>query len=557
MKKRFSITLILLCMLMLSVSSLVCGAEYKFLSLERDDVPEVFAGGPLVSLSRGEEAEFWAMLDGEALAYQWWSDDGMIFDSPSISGSSSEVLVLRDVDCADDGKHYWCEITYRGGVIRTEKLELKVTHVYDRPSESAIIKQPTCTEQGRCYVACACGALGEYMLSLDPLGHEDNGIWHHDEEYHWKYCDVCKEIILRGQHKEAETSESCNVCNRVLKTEPEHHHKLSEVPAKAPTCTESGQKLCYQCSCGAIFADPEGKTAVTQYSELCIPATGHCYDRKNTAEEYLQSKADCDHAARYYYSCKCGKKGTESFSFGNKADHTFGPLVRTEEEHYRQCDDCKTIADRSGHCWEKAESDSEYKEIYRCICGAEKTLLSHPFGDVASSDWFYEDVLFAYHRGLLRGVKYDAFGPYAATSRAMIVTILYRLEGEPKTGESPFSDVKLGSWYGAAVTWAADQKLVEGYGNGKFGPDDPVTREQIAAILHRYTVYKKGNVSINASLQGFPDASTVSSWAETPMSWAVAEGLISGVGKGNTAYLCPQDNALRCQIAAILHRYLK
>ena len=116
--------------------------------------------------------------------------------------------------------------------------------------------------------------------------------------------------------------------------------------------------------------------------------------------------------------------------------------------------------------------------------------------------------------------------------------------------------MKAESWYGDAVTWAADQKLVEGYGNCKFGPNDPVTREQLAAILYRYTVYKQGDVSSSATLQGFPDADDVSSWAKTPMSWAVAEGLISGVGNGNISYLCPRDKAMRSQIAAILNRYL-
>lgn len=598
MKIRFSFIILLVFILIMSFSSLVWAGEFSFRLSGLTDQPEVFAGG-FDEVDRGDDAEFWAMMDAEVLSYQWWSDEGMLSDNHFISGSDSEVLTLKKVSCEDNGNRYWCIITYDGGIACTEKLELKVDHVYDRPSESesAIIQKATCTKRGLCYAACACGAWGDDVLYMDALGHsfshyifnedaectkdgtetaqcdrctekdtrnragsarghDESGDWLCDEESHWKICTVCNDMILLAEHKKGESSKHCSICDRVLETEPEHVHELYEITGKEPTCTEPGQKVCYKCSCNTIFADPEGKTVITDYSELVIPATGHIYDRKEVKETYLHAKADCKNAARYYYSCRCGDKGENIFSYGEKADHCYGSWIHDGNEHYHQCTVCNKITDRNGHRWETMESDHAYKEVYRCACGAEKEVLSHPFHDVSPSNWFYNDVLFVYHEDLIRGLKIDTFGPNIDTSRAMIVTILYRMEGEPKAGNSPFYDVATKSWYGAAVTWAAEHKLVEGYGNGKFGPNDPVTREQIAAILYRYTIYKKGNVSSSVSLHSFPDADDVSSWAQTPMSWAVAEGLISGVGKGNVAYLCPQDNAMRCQISAILNRYL-
>lgn len=555
MKVRFSLVVVLVFLLIVSFSSLSFAGDFSlhFFDLQAD--PEVFVGGPIDNVKRGDNAEFWAMIDAEALSYQWWSDDGKLSDNNFVSGSSSEVLILKNVSCENNKKHYWCVITYDKGTVCTEKVELKVDHVYDRPAENefAMIKNPTCTERGICYAACDCGVWGKDIIYIDELGHDDSGCWLYDEESHWKVCTVCNDVILIGKHEREISSKSCSVCEMGLG----HIHELSEIPYKEPTCNEPGQKVCYLCSsCGSLFADPEGKMEVVEYSELIIPATGHIYDQKRIETEYLQSKADCENAARYYFVCKCGDKGKDTYSYGERSDHHYGSWIKNGDEHYRQCSACEKIADRNGHIWETVQNADEYKECYRCLCGAEKIVLSHPFRDVLSSDWFYEDVLFAYHENLLRGLKFDTFGPNEPTSRAMIVTILYRMEGEPVVGSSSFYDVENGSWYGKAVTWAAERNLVNGYGNGSFGPNDPVTREQIAAILYRYTVYKNGNVSSTVSLDRFPDVDKVSLWAKQPMSWAVSEGLIHGVGKENLVYLCPLDNAMRSQIAAILHRYL-
>lgn len=179
----------------------------------------------------------------------------------------------------------------------------------------------------------------------------------------------------------------------------------------------------------------------------------------------------------------------------------------------------------------------------------------NPFTDVKEGDWFYENVRYVYENNLMVGTSDTMFSPNLDTSRGMIVTILYRLEKEPAvSGSNPFGDVRSGSYYEKAITWAAANKIVAGYGNSKFGPDDPITREQMAAILYRYAKYKGYDVSKAADLSKFTDEGKISTWAITPMKWTVAETLFNGVGEN---LLSPETHAVRAQVAAIMHRFLE
>ena len=178
-----------------------------------------------------------------------------------------------------------------------------------------------------------------------------------------------------------------------------------------------------------------------------------------------------------------------------------------------------------------------------------------PFGDVTVSDWFYDDVRYVYANGIMDGTSSDRFAPNAPLTRAMIVTILYRMDGSPAmSGASDFKDVDSNKWFAKAVAWAAANGIVNGYGSGLFGPNDPVTREQLAAILYRYTAYCKASTTTNGdNLASFTDLSTVSGYALESMNWAVSEKLL----KGANSKLDPKANATRAQVAAIIHRYLE
>ena len=177
-----------------------------------------------------------------------------------------------------------------------------------------------------------------------------------------------------------------------------------------------------------------------------------------------------------------------------------------------------------------------------------------PFTDVLESDWFYDDVVFAYENGLFAGTSDTTFSPNTSMTRAMLVTVLYRLEGQPAvSGRSGFSDVQYNGYYEDAVTWAADNGIVNGTSTTTFSPNANVTREQMAAILYRYAQYKQYNTTASSSLNSFSDHTSVSSYAVASLQWSVAEKLVNG----SNGKLMPTGNATRAQVAAILHRFAK
>ena len=176
-----------------------------------------------------------------------------------------------------------------------------------------------------------------------------------------------------------------------------------------------------------------------------------------------------------------------------------------------------------------------------------------PFHDVTEGDWFYDAVRYAYENGLMDGVGDSLFAPNSDTTRAQLVTILYRLEGEPEvSGTSGFTDVAADTWYTDAVAWAAANGIVNGVSETEFAPGKDITREQLATILFRYAEAKGYDVSARADLSAYPDADQIQSYAAESVAWAVAEGLIQGF-EDNT--LRPAGNATRAQIATILMRF--
>ena len=175
-----------------------------------------------------------------------------------------------------------------------------------------------------------------------------------------------------------------------------------------------------------------------------------------------------------------------------------------------------------------------------------------PFHDVTEGDWFYDAVRCAYENSLMDGVGDNLFAPNSQTTRAQLVTILYRLEGEPEvSGTSGFSDVAAGIWYTDAVAWAAENGIVNGTTDTTFAPGEDITREQLVTVLYRYAESKGYDVSASADLSGYPDAGQVQDYAQPAMAWAVAEGIVEGVD-GN---LNPTGDATRAQIATILMRF--
>ena len=177
---------------------------------------------------------------------------------------------------------------------------------------------------------------------------------------------------------------------------------------------------------------------------------------------------------------------------------------------------------------------------------------SEPYTDVDTSLWYHAAIDYAIEKGMMNGVGLGEFAPNGLLSRGMMVTILYRLEGKPAVSGAPFADVGSGLWYTDAVAWAAANGIVDGYGNGNFGPEDNITREQMAAILYRYASFKGYDMSARGNLSSFTDGSQTSAWAREAMQWAVGTGLING--KGN-ATLDPLGTAQRSEVAQILMNF--
>ena len=221
-----------------------------------------------------------------------------------------------------------------------------------------------------------------------------------------------------------------------------------------------------------------------------------------------------------------------------------------------------TVTDRFGDAVRVTEnSDGTYTfpmpngqvTVTATFVQVEEPAPTEPFIDVAEGDWFYDAVVYAYQNELMDGVGGNRFAPNSETTRAQLVTILYRLEGEPAvSGDLPFTDVEAGTWYTDAILWAAQNNIVNGVSDTEFASGDDLTRQQLVTILYRYAEAKGYDVSASADLSGYPDADQVQDYAQPAMAWAVAENIIQGMEDGT---LKPAGNASRAQIATILMRF--
>ena len=242
------------------------------------------------------------------------------------------------------------------------------------------------------------------------------------------------------------------------------------------------------------------------------------------------------------YELRPGKKGSGLIVYyvddnGNKE------ACETSYDSVRKCVNWKT-----GHL-------SVYMIGYDESKVNPNTGAGNPFTDVLETDWFFEDVMFVYDNGLMVGTSDNTFSPYGDTSRAMVATVLWRMEGSPtQEGDAPFTDTESGAWYSDGITWAAETGIAEGYGGGLFGPNDPVTREQLAAFFYRYAEHRGYDLSPTDDLLTFADPDSVSDWAQAAVKWAIGSGLIAG---RDDKRIDPQATATRAEFAAVLHRFIE
>ena len=308
----------------------------------------------------------------------------------------------------------------------------------------------------------------------------------------------------------------------------------------APTCTTDGYDL-YTCSgCGAT----EKRNSK--------PALGHKWDNGTVTTEPTETTP----GERTYTCTVCGATRTETIPATGAHTHVWdnGTVTIAPTE--------TTPGVRTYTCTICGQTKSEIIPATggSGVCPGGPSCPSYGFSDVAGpSDWSHEGIDYCVRRSLMVGTGVGTFSPGMNCSRAQIVQILYNLSGD-KTDYGnyylPFTDVAPGAWYYDAVAWAYDNDVVSGTSATTFAPNDVITREQMAVILYGYTAEFAPEFTGNAaSLNTFPDAGSVANWAYAAMSWAVGNGLISGMGSGGVSYLAPQGSATRAQASAIIMRY--
>lgn len=192
------------------------------------------------------------------------------------------------------------------------------------------------------------------------------------------------------------------------------------------------------------------------------------------------------------------------------------------------------------------------------VCAKDDSCPLGAFGDLTAAAWYHDGVHYCLENGLMRGASGGKFLPDGSTTRAQLVTILWRLEGSPApVSTADFSDVADGAWYAGAIRWAADSGVVKGYDNGCFGPNDAVTREQMAAILYRYAQHKGYDVSAgkDTNILSFNDAFAVSEYAIPAMQWACGSGMVHGIARDGGMLLAPRDTTTRAQAATLIMRF--
>ena len=451
------------------------------------------------------------------------------------------------------------------GATRTETIPATGEHTFVFTKNVA----PTCTTEGYDLYTCSgCGAT-EKRNPKPALGHK------------WDSGTVTTEPTETTPGVRTYT---CTVCGatRTETIPATGAHDYQFTKNVAPTCTADGYDL-YTCSgCGATEKrNPK-------------PALGHKWDNGTVTTEPTETAP----GVRTYTCTVCGETRTETIPATGAHTHvwdngtvTIAPTETTPGVRTYTCTVCgatrtETIPATGAHThvWDNGTVTIAPTETtpgvrtYTCtVCGQTKNEIipatggsgvcpggpncpSYGFSDVAGpNDWSHEGIDYCVRRSLMVGTGVGTFSPGMNCSRAQIVQILYNLSGD-KTDYSryylPFTDVAPGAWYYDAVAWAYFNNVVSGTSATTFAPNDVITREQMAVILYGYTAEFAPEFTGNAaSLNTFPDAGSVANWAYAAMSWAVGNGLISGMGSGGVSYLAPQGSATRAQASAIIMRY--
>ena len=388
---------------------------------------------------------------------------------------------------------------------------------------------PTCTAQGTAFYKCsACGATR--TEKIDALGHD------------LSRCDLVPDATCTQPGRAVGTCARCGVKIDEVIPAKGHDYSYKSASSTEPTCTESGR---YKGTCPVCGKD---------YNDT-IPALGHDWGEWVVTQEPTYTTT----GYRYHLCARCNTREGEDIP--KLHTHTWDAGVVTQKPTATE-PGVKTFT-----CTICGETKTEPIPATGVpdVCPGGPTCPGYAFRDMpVPTDWAHEGLDYCIYHGYIAGTSASTVSPNGVCTRAQLVSILYRVQGEPTTVKgyelsklrAPFDDVPRGQWYTDAIWWAKLMGVVSGTSATTFDPEGEITREQLAVILYNYTKqFAPGSLTATGSLAGFPDAASVSSWARTEMAWAVGNGLISGTGSGSVAYLTPQGSATRAQVAAILMRF--
>lgn len=391
---------------------------------------------------------------------------------------------------------------------------------------------PTCTEQGTAFYKCSvCGATRTEKIA--PLGHD------------LSRCDLKPAATCTQPGRAVGTCARCGVQIDEVIPAKGHDYSYAETSV-APTCTEPGH---YKGTCPTCGKD---------YDDV-VPALGHDWGEWVTSIEPTVSTV----GYRYHVCNRDGCGYREGEDIPKLHTHTWDAGVVTQKPTAAEPGVRTYTCTVCGQTRTEAIPATGVPET----CNGGPACPGYAFRDMpAPSIWSHAGLDYCITHGYIAGTSATTVTPDGECTRAMIVSILYRVQGEPekvngyelKKLAPPFDDVERGRWYTDAIWWAKLTGVVSGMSPSTFAPDDPITRAQLAVILYNYTQqFAPGSLTETGSLTGFPDAGSVPSWARTAMAWAVGNGLISGVGENGVSYLRPEGCATRAQVATILMNYEK
>ena len=392
---------------------------------------------------------------------------------------------------------------------------------------------PTCTKQGTAFYKCsACGATRTEKIAA--LGHD------------LSRCDLVPDATCTQPGRAVGTCARCDVKIDEVIPAKGHDYSYKSASSTEPTCTESGH---YQGTCPRCYQD---------YNDT-IPALGHDWGEWVTTIEPTVSTV----GYRYHVCNRDGCGYREGEDIPKLHTHTWDAGVVTQKPTAAEPGVRTYTCTVCGQTRTEAIPATGVPET----CNGGPACPGYAFRDMpAPSIWSHAGLDYCIDHGYIAGTSATTVTPDGECTRAMIVSILYRVQGEPakvngyelKKLAPPFDDVERGRWYTDAIWWAKLTGVVSGMSPSTFAPDDPITRAQLAVILYNYTKqFAPESLTETGSLTGFPDAGSVPSWARTAMAWAVGNGLISGVGENGVSYLRPEGCATRAQVATILINYDK